>query len=296
MFPTFLLLFLIPSQVIADDITIGVRAHSGEQYAIDRWTPTIEYLQNKIPEHTFHLHAIPKIKDMETLVSNGKLDFVLTQPVAYVDLARLYGVTRLLTMQTKGGTTKFGSVIIARVDNQKIQSLEDIKGASIAGVTPKGFGGWLIGYEELQKHGIQSQADFAKVDFVGTQENVVNSVLSGENDAGIIRTGIIERLSSRGQLSQSLLKILNPQTQANFPYQLSTRLYPEWAFAKTNEIPPFIAKKVAGTLLALEKNSQAAIKGEYSEWSIPLDYSSVHELMKNQKVGSLHLPRFTGHL
>lgn len=271
---------------MADDITIGVRAHNGEKYAIQRWTPTIHYLQQHIPEHQFHLRPVPLIKDMETLVSTHQLDFVLTQPVAYVDLERLFGVTRILTLQKKGGITQFGSVIIARADRADIQTLENVRGKSIAGVAPKGFGGWLIGYQELQNHGINSHKEFKKVGYLGGQEKVVKSVLKGEIDVGIVRTGIIERMSSNGDIEVSQLRVLNQQTIKDFPYKLSTELYPEWAFAKTNRATPDIAKKVALTLLSLPKDSESAIKGEYSEWSIPLNYNSVHELMKRQKVGS----------
>ena len=82
------------------------------------------------------------------------------------------------------------------------------------------------------------------------------------------------------------MRVLNQQTINNFPYILSTALYPEWAFAKTTRWAPEIAKKVALVLLSLPKDSEAAVIGDYSQWSIPLNYNSVHELMKQQKVGS----------
>lgn len=275
-----------PMYSMADDITIGVRAHRGEEYAIQRWTPTIRYLQQHIPEHQFHLRPVLHIKDMQILVSTHQLDFVLTQPVAYVDLERLFGATRMLTLKKKGGITQFGSVIITRAERDDIQTIEDVRGKSIAGVTPKGFGGWLIGYQEFQNHGINSHEEFNNVDYLGTHDKVVKSVLNGGVDVGILRTGIIERMSSNGDIDITQLRVLNQQTIKDFPYKLSTELYPEWAFAKTIRVDSDIAKKVSLVLLSLPKDSEVAIKGEYSEWSIPLNYNSVHELMRRQKVGS----------
>ena len=280
-----LLTFLLSAYSMAQDIVIGVRAHNGEEYATARWMPTIRYLQQHIPEHQFSLRPVLHIKDMEAMVKNNQLDFLITQPVAYVDLEHLFGVTRMLTLQKKEGTTQYGSVIITRSDREDIITLADVKGKSIAGVTKKGFGGWLIGYQELLKQNI-SYHDFTDLIFTGTQTNVITSVLNGEADVGIARTGIIERMSSRGDIEISQLRILNQKTISSFPYKLSTKLYPEWAFAKTNKIAPSIAKKVALTLLALPKDSEIAIKGEYSEWIIPLNYNSVHDLMKQQKIGS----------
>ena len=281
-----LLVFMLPTHSMADDITIGVRAHVGAEYAIQRWTPTIHYLQQHIPEHQFHLRPVEHINDMQTLVSTHQLDFVITQPVAYVDLERLFGITRMLTLKKKEGITQFGSVIITRSDRDDIHTLEDVRGKSIAGVAKKGFGGWLIGYQELLSHSDLSYEEFKKVDFLGSQHKVVKSVLKGETDVGIARTGIIEKMSSNGDIEITQLRVLNQQTVKGFPYKLSTELYPEWAFAKTNRVASDIAKKVALVLLSLPKDSESAIKGEYSEWSIPLNYNSVHDLMKRQKVGS----------
>ena len=45
---------MLPTYAMADDITIGVRAHISVKYATQRWSPTIQYLQQHIPEHRFH--------------------------------------------------------------------------------------------------------------------------------------------------------------------------------------------------------------------------------------------------
>lgn len=277
---------MLPTYAMADDITIGVRAHISVKYATQRWSPTIQYLQQHIPEHRFHLRPIEHINDMQTLVSKHQLDFVITQPVAYVDLERLYGVTRMLTLQKKGELTQFGSVILARADRDDIQTIKDVKNKSIAGVAKKGFGGWLIGYQELQKQNGISYKEFSKIDFLGSHHKVVNCVLKRDSDIGIVRTGIIEKMSANGDIDLSQLKVLNLQTVKGFPYKLSTQLYPEWALAKTVKVKSSIAKKIALTLLSIPKDSEVSLKGEYSEWSIPLSYNSVHELMKQQKVGS----------
>lgn len=282
-----LLLFSLTSPCFAKDkVVIGVRAHNGVEYAVKRWMPTIDYLQQKIPDYHFELKPVEQIKEMETLVRENKLDFVITQPVAYVDLEILFGVTRLLTLQKKDNVSQFGSVIITRSDTNNIQLLEDVRNKSIAGVTEKGFGGWLIGYAELLKHGIESQDDFTQVSFLGYHNKVIEAVLSGNIDVGIVRTGMLEKLSQQGEIDLNNIRVLNQKSIPSFPYKLSTQLYPEWAFAKTNKIPNNIAKEVALALLSLPKNSHASIKGEYSEWSIPLSYNTVHELMKSLEVGS----------
>ncbi|MFK5985203.1 MAG: EAL domain-containing protein [Pseudomonadota bacterium] len=280
-----LILILFTHSTFADDVVIAVRAHSGEEQAVKSWMPTINYLQENIPQHNFSFLPVRSIKEMDQLFSRGKIDFAITQPVAYVDLERLYGATRILTLVKKGGLTQFGSVIFSKKWS-KINTLQDIKDKTIAGVTKKGFGGWLIGYNELLKTGIDAYKDSKKVIFSGTHEGVVYDVLSGHADAGIVRTGIIERMLKQGQLLPDALQIINQQSIDKFSLLHSSTLYPEWAFAKAKQASPIIAADIVRYLLVMKPNNVAAVSANYHGWSVPLDYNPVHQLMQKLHVGS----------
>lgn len=280
------LVSLFPLYCIADDVVIGVRAIRGDNHAIQQWTPTVDYLQKHLPQHHFSLRSVAQIEDMKVLVETNQVDFIITQPVAYVDLERLYGASRVLTLQKQNKVTKFGSVIISQYARSDIQSLSDVKGKTIAGVTKKGFGGWLIGYELLMDYGIHFDEDFSQVDFLGTQDKVVHAVVKGEVDVGIVRTGIIEKMISQGRLGNEQIKVLHQRYSSEYPFKRSTRLYPEWAFAKNKQTSDALAKQVSMVLLTIAENSEISRKGEYAQWVMPLSYNSVHELMKKLKVGS----------
>ncbi|MCU7835587.1 MAG: PAS domain S-box protein [gamma proteobacterium symbiont of Taylorina sp.] len=282
----FLALIFFSHFTLADDVVIAVRAHSGAEQAVEHWMPTIHYLQEKIPQHTFSLLPVESIDEMDLLFSRGKIDFVITQPVAYVDLEHLYGATRILTMIKKGGLDQFGSVIFSRNHDDNISNLQDIKNKIIAGVTKKGFGGWLIGYNELLISGIDAYKDCKQVIFSGSHEGVVEDVISGRADVGIVRTEIIETMIKNGQLTPDALRILNLQKTPGFPLLHSTSLYPEWAFAKAKHASPIIASDIVIHLLAIKSVSINSEISTHHAWSIPLDYNPVHELMKKLKVGS----------
>ena len=280
-----ILLIIFTQSIFADEITIAVRAHSGEEKALKEWMPTIDYLQGKITQHKLTLLPVKGIKEMEVLFSTNQIDFVITQPIAYVDLEHLYGATRMLTLVKSGGFTQFGSVIFSKKDSQ-IHDVQDIKGKTIAGVTKKGFGGWLIGYSELLNFEIDAYRDTKKVIFSGTHEGVVKDVLSGHVNVGIVRTGIIERMIKQGQLTPDVFQIINQKDTESFTQLHSTTLYPEWAFAKAKHASPIIAADIVTYLLALKPDSSAAVSAHYHGWSIPLDYNPVHKLMQKLQVGS----------
>ena len=64
------------------------------------------------------------------------------------------------------------------------------------------------------------------------QDEIVFAVRDGLVDAGTVRTDILEHLADQGAIDMADFKVLNPRTSDVFPWLHSTRLYPEWAFAK----------------------------------------------------------------
>ena len=279
------LFFNYATLAFAKDIQIGVLAFSGKDYALNSWQPTVDYLNKEITEHQFSLVAVEpsNIEQLEQLVKQRQIDFVITQPVTFIELQVKYSASSVLTLVDESQSDKFGSVIFVQSDSL-IQQLSDVKGKTIAGANPKGLGGWLIGYNELINQGV-GDFDESKVSFLGVQENIVNAVLAGSVDVGIVRTGVLERLANAQAINLSDLKVLNAKHVSDFPYLLSTDLYPEWALVKSSHTPKTIAKKVASALLSMAPNSEAAKARGYWEWVTPVDYQPIRELMQKLRVG-----------
>ena len=280
------LCFLSLSSVsLAKEISVAVLAFSGEEYASDTWQPTIDYLNRHISEHEFSVVPIEpsNIALLEKLVEQQKIDFVITQPINFVELQVKYGATSILTLVDESKYAKFGSVIFTRADSD-ITNLPEVNGRSIAGATPKGLGGWLIGYNELINQGV-NVLESSDISYLGVQENIVNAVLSGAVDVGIVRTGFIERLARNNTLKLDNIKIINAQSVEGFPYLLSTSLYPEWAFVKTSHASKHIAKDIATTLLQMSPGSKEATARGYWEWVTPIDYQPIHSLMQKLRIG-----------
>lgn len=294
----FLLVLLLacPGMSAANTINVGVRAHSGEKMAYSRWQPTIDYLNQTIPEYHFALHAVEKITEMDRLVGQGKLDFVITQPVAYIDLNRFHGVEAMLTLKSENGITQFGSVIFRMKRNKGINFMVDVPGHQIAAVDEKGFGGWLIAHNELLQNHVNLMKARQNIHFLNFHEAVVKAVMRGDADVGIVRTGILEAMQERGEIRLQDFYIINALVTPGFEQIHSTRLFPEWVVARARKVPLHIAEQVAEKLLALDDSSEAVKVGKYGGWTVPLDYSSVATLMKNLKVGSFEQPVKISHL
>jgi len=281
----FFILFF-PIAIFAQNITIAVDAIQGKEQAVRQWQPTINYLNKKLPQYQFELHPfLPnKFSEFKKLIKEDKIDFVISPPAMYVDLEVTLSASKILTLVEKNHLTQFGSVIIASKASHITKLSQINKNTTIAAVAPLGFGGWLIGYDTLKKHNI----NFSKKDvlFLGTQKKVVDAVIHNKTDIGIIRTDILETLVANKQINLDNITILNQQKYKKFPYICSSKLYPEWAFAKTKNIDNEISREVALALLILSSTNDTTNSTDYHyQWTVPYDYKSVRDLMQRLEVG-----------
>jgi putative nucleotidyltransferase with HDIG domain len=286
----FLLFLLSPHLLWAapQTISIGVLAKSGEGIAVEKWSATADYLSTVLP--AYHFVIIPLgFKECHEAVRQGRINFILTNSALYVELEKFYGVSRIATLinQNLPGqqTTTFGGVIFTKADRRDINTLPDLKGKSFMAVDPLSFGGWIVAWQEFHKQGIDPLTDLQSLGYAGTHEGVVQAVLAGTADAGTARTDTLERMAETGVLHLDQVKILNPQPAGDFPFLLSTALYPEWPMAAIKATPDRLARLVAGALMNVESSHQAALASQSAGWTIPLNYQPVHDCLFDLKIG-----------
>ena len=288
----FFLIFALVSPVSAVESTrpdkilkVGVRAVNGISPAKQMWQGTIDELSSNIKGYKFKLVPIVGFHDMRTAAKNKKIDFILTNPLAYIELNKQSGLTRLLTLNKKQpngiASTTFASVIFTRADKDEIISLKDIKNKTIMAVHAEAFGGWRMALREWLYHDIDPYQTSKSVLFTpdNTHQTVVYSVLSGKADVGVVRTGIIEQLISQNKIKTNSIRVLNLHRDELSALH-STEHYPEWPFSVMPHVANEISDKVFHTLLSIKPNSTAAISGKYVSWTAPLDYTEVHNLSK----------------
>ena len=270
------------------ELTLGVLAFRGEPAALQRWSATADYLSHSLDGYRFTLLPLT-LDGMRDAVAEDRLDFVLTNTGNYVVLEHAHGISRLATLKATGGGktyTQFGAVIFCRGERDDLNSLQDLAGHSMMAVSINAFGGFQMAWRELLAAGIDPLEDLSSLDFSGfPQDAIVRAVLAGEVDAGTVRSGTLERMALEGVIDIEQIKVLGARNEDGFPLLHSTRLYPEWPFAKARKTPAALAQKVAIALLQMEADSEAARLSFTAGWTIPLDYGPVHELFRELGVG-----------
>jgi len=274
---------IVNSRTAADkDIIVAVRAHAGQQHALKKWGPTIDYLNQVLPDYRFNIRPYTSLKQQLADARQNKFHFLLTNPSTYVELEASRHASAILTLiNNRRGTaqTRFGSVIFTHVDNTDIIELADLRGKSFMGVNPIGFGGWRVGLKVLMDHGIDPHRDFTHLNFAGKQPKAVNAVLTKTVHAGMVRTDMLERMADKGEIDLRKVRVLNSQPTKDFPFFRSTPLYPEWPFAVITGTDNKLGDQVKQALLRLDRSHPAAKAGKYMGWTEALDYQPVKDLL-----------------
>jgi diguanylate cyclase (GGDEF)-like protein len=279
-----LLACLLPGTATWSDhrtVVIGVQMQGDSERDLQRWSPVAWHLNRHLPNYQFELRALTP-ESARNGIGNGAagLDFVITDPGLYVELEVDHGATRIATRMRKfdgHALNTQAATVFTRSDRIDLNHFEDLDGARLTALAADTFEGWRLVEYALRQHQL-APGDF-QVEFTDHDPwAVVEAVLEGRADAGALPSGLIEQLSVSEELQRERLKVLEPRQSAFFPVEHSTSLYPEWALAKLRHTPDALARRVVVALLDIDPDgdmTHAAI-----EWTTPLDYQPVHELLR----------------
>lgn len=270
------------------DYKIGVLAKNGPAKAMKKWGATADYLTQRFPGDTYQIVPLD-FDEVFPMVEKGQVHYFLVNSSMYVTAAVRYGAQPVATMinSRQGKPLKsFGGVLFTYITNDDINTPADIKGRRFMAVKQSSFGGWQMAYKELKSQGIDPMNDFAAVEFGGKHDNVVYAVQNGEVDAGTVRTDTLERMAAAGDIDMEEFKILNAKDGGDFPFVVSTPLYPEWPFARVANTDPEVAAKVSQALISMDSSSKAAKNAKVVGWTQPLDYGPVDALQQTLSVGA----------
>ncbi|MBW8189878.1 PhnD/SsuA/transferrin family substrate-binding protein [Neiella marina] len=283
-----MLVMFLAQPVIAEELVrIGVIAKRGHEITLERWQPTADYLTGQIPGYVFEILPLT-FDQVPNAVEAGNVQFILVNASMYVQLEHDYGISRIATLKNKKAGkvfSTFGSVIFSHADKLQLTNISQLRNQHVAAVDKASLGGWHMAMKEMLDAGIDPHTDLASVSFEGTHDNVVQAVLNGRASIGIVRTDLLEKMAAEGKISLANISVLPPpQEQLNqFPFLLSTALYPEWPFSKVSYTSSALAEQVAAALLLMPTSgpTQAA---DIAGWTVPSQYRVVRELLQTLRL------------
>ena len=270
-------------------VKFAVLAFRPKQEMVARWQPMVDYLNAQQPGRHFTLEALT-YPELEAAVASKQVDLVLTQPAHYILLTNRQELhsplATLVEKEGKQALATFGGVIVSRANDPTITKITDLRGKRIATSGISSLGSYQMQALALLEQNIHLPRDAKVIETGQPQDKAIDELLAGNVDVAFVRTGVIESMQEKGKLDPSLIRVINPQQQ-DFPFALSTRLYPEWPLAAMPWLDEDAARQIAATLLGLSHESPVTNAAKIHGFTIPGDYRPVDDLMRR-----LRLPPF----
>uniref|UniRef100_Q47D57 histidine kinase n=1 Tax=Dechloromonas aromatica (strain RCB) TaxID=159087 RepID=Q47D57_DECAR len=264
-----------------DVVRIGTLAWQGSEEAEIHWSSMVRNLEERLGGKRIELRHFD-LGAMAAALEEGELDFVVTNPGHYVSLEAQSGITRIATQvsdETSNPEHVVGSAVVVLDRRQDIQRLEDLRGKTLAAVSPDAFGGYQLIRAELRRLGLDPENGRVTpvfTDFPMTK--VIDAVVDGKTDAGILRACLLEHMEQEGSVAAGRLRVLSPRPEIG-NCAVTSQLYPGWAFAAASRTPPALSREVLLALLSLPPDTNQ------QWWSVPADYHPVHELLRELQTG-----------
>ncbi|MDP3539994.1 MAG: PhnD/SsuA/transferrin family substrate-binding protein [Azonexus sp.] len=281
----------------AEPVRIGILSFRPKAQMLAQWQPLAVALKQAIPDRDFVVDAL-SYPEMDLAVASRQLDFLITNPGHFVLLSRTIGLSAplaTLVMDESGErTTVFGGVIFSLAEHTEINTLADIKGKTVATTIAESLGSYQMQAYEFSRAGIRLPQDTKLLATGLPQDKVVDAVLSGKAEVGLVRTGMLEAMAREGKLDLNRIKIINRQNLPGFPVQASTRLYPEWPLVSLPHIDEELARQVVAALFMLKEDSALTQSMGIRGFAVPADYTPVADLLRELRMPPFEAtPTFT---
>lgn len=223
------------------------------------------------------------LSELEKTIRNGEADIFISSSGTFRRLADTgaRSIGTIVSEKLSDPNKSEGAALIVRSDRADLQHLGDMKGKSIAANMKYGFSGHLMILHEIFKQGYNPKHFFSKTYFVGHDvEQIVDKVLNGEVDGGILRTCYWEEYAERHKMDKRLIRVIDAKQDSAHACQHTSELFPNWIIATTPSATPEIARRATKSILSVEPSRE---NGLY--WGLSTDFTQLDQLLKDLEIG-----------
>lgn len=156
--------------------------------------------------------------------------------------------------------------------DSNIYHLQDLEQRKVVAVDADAFGGYLLIAHLLQNNGVPPSR--YQTQFVGYPiERTLSTLASGAVDAAIAPLCLMEEMAQQGKIDKSKYRLIHKvETTSNC--QSSTKIYPNWTLAATEQAPAALVREVNQHLFVSQtqqNESGQSVVSEVNESSGSID-------------------------
>ena len=238
-------------------------------------SPTLIQLSRALPGYHFRVLEIPAYQSA-SVIAGHRPDFVIGPSDIFYTLTNSLGAQALATRKTiwaKDGGYSVGSAVVVRSDRKDLDSIQDLKGKSVAASLPDSLGGWLA------LAGYDPKSFFSRVSYRTFEyPDVMENVLDGKTDAGVLTACELEAAEKAGLIETGVLRVVSPHADSLLQCRHTTALYPDNVFGALNFTRPDLVKAVSVALLTMPDQRSFS-------WQVAGQLNTVGDLYKTLGMG-----------
>jgi len=169
------------AQYTQETIRFGILSIAPPARIHAKWQPFVKYVSKELGREV--KIVVPRgFKKMKAAAETGKVDFFYVNSHVFYRLKKAGKATGIGQMENIGGSILSSSDIFVRNDSD-IKTVEQLKGKSVAFVSPMGAGGYLAPRAHMYTKGVNTKEQTKEV-FTKNLTNSIHKVLLGEINAG----------------------------------------------------------------------------------------------------------------
>lgn len=241
------------SAVRARPLVLGVVETAEPSFDDNTVRPVLKAMQSAAPGTQIDVVRLSSAT-FEVAVAQLKPDLVISPAADFLRIVDSIGAHPIGTRKTKYAkhpSKSAGGAVIALASRTDIQKLTDLRGKYIAATLPTSVDGMLAVRMELAERGFDNRQFFRSVRYLGySMPNVIESVLSGHFDAGVVPVCTLERIEAEDLIERGALRVISPKSDDDTVCAHTSELYPDLVAATFSWTDPELTRLTTSALLA----------------------------------------------
>ncbi|KUJ72780.1 hypothetical protein AVO41_03080 [Thiomicrospira sp. WB1] len=282
-----------PPQASADDgvYRIGIFQHQEKTMLTDKYRPLMRHLEKQLPGYRLEYELLTEPEMLEAVRLN-QLDLLFTNPSLYQIIrhqnALASPIATVERIHQGQNVSSLGGVVFTR-PGENYTSLADLTLATIAVPSTHHAGGFRVPVYEFFKAGIA--VDDLHFKEVGHHDAVVEAVMSGQTDAGFVRTSILEYMVAEKGYAMSDFKVIHSRDLSAYPFVVSSMLVPEWPFFALAHVDTETVKKFTVALFGLDADDPGMQALGFAGFVPAKDYLGLETLLRDMRMPPFDVER-----
>ena len=280
------LIGLMPSPAFAQAqpcrMTVGIQETLDPIFFVETMAPTMAALRKQFPECTVRSKLLSS-EGLHAAAGRSEIDFFMADSGIFSFEVRTSGAKDLAVRRgpgTRDPSQAVSSALVVLSERKDLQNVSDLQGKTVAAVNDVSFDGWLIAQAMIADQGYDADRFWGRRLFTEFRDpGVIQLLLSGEVDVGILRACELEELLRRHHYDPDRFRIINRSNTDRIPCACSAPLYPDIVFASLPHNDPEVLKKLIVMLL-----SEPPSYGGFA-WGVAGNFRGIDTIYKTLKLG-----------